>query len=68
MPDVRVFGEGFGLIVAVQVADMPNQYTVLLPYAGPLGSVSLVERGGSTWLLAGAVGLDALAAAAQRLP
>ncbi len=68
MSDVRVFGEGFGLIVAVQVADLSKQYTALLPFAGPLGSVSLVERGGSTWLLAGAVGPDALNAAAQRLP
>lgn len=68
MPDVRVLGEGFGLVVAVRVADVPKQYTTLLPYTGPLGSVSLVERGGSTWLLAGAVGPDALDAAAQQLP
>jgi hypothetical protein len=68
MPEVRVFGEGFGLVVAVRIADVPKQYAALLPYSGPLGSMSLVERGGSTWLLAGAVGSEALDAAAQRLP
>ncbi len=68
MPETRVFGEGFGFVVAVRVADVPKQYAELLPYSGPLGSVSLVERGGSTWLLAGAVGPEALDAAAQQLP
>lgn len=68
MPEVRVFGEGFGLVIAVPVTDVPKQYAVLLPYSGPLGSVSLIERGGSTWLLAGAVGPQELDAAARRLP
>ena len=68
MPDVRVFGEGFGLIVAVKVGEIPKQYTALLPYAGPLGSVTLVDRGDHSWLLAGPVGPGALDAVAPKLP
>ncbi|MFB3738803.1 MAG: outer membrane lipoprotein carrier protein LolA [Candidatus Velamenicoccus archaeovorus] len=47
MPDVRVLGRGFGLVLAVRVptADVPREAASALPYAGPLGSADLVERG-----------------------
>lgn len=70
MPEVRAFGEDFGLIVAVRVkaSDVPPDVRGMLPYAGPLGSVDLVERQGGSWFLAGAVGPDALRAVEPELP
>jgi hypothetical protein len=63
MPQVRVFGQGFGLILAVRVAaaDVPRDVASLFPYAGPLGSADLVERGDHAWIVAGAVAPDRLA-------
>jgi hypothetical protein len=40
----------------------------MLPYAGPLGSVDLLDRGDHAWVLAGAVGLSALRAVEPSLP
>jgi hypothetical protein len=70
MPDVRRFGEGFGLIVAVRVkaSDVPAGVGGMLPYAAPLGSVNLLERGDHAWVLAGAVDLSALRAVEPSLP
>jgi outer membrane lipoprotein-sorting protein len=70
MPEVRTFGEAFGLIVAVRVAagDVPPDVGAMLPYAGPLGSVDLLERGDHAWVLAGAVGVSALRAVEPSLP
>ncbi len=69
-PEVRTFGEGFGLIVAVRIRadDIPAEVRSLLPYAGPLGSVELVGRGADAWILAGAVRLDRLHEVESELP
>jgi len=69
-PDVRTFGDGFGLILAVRVtaADVPRDLRAMLPYAGPLGSVDLVVRGDHAWVLAGAVDPSALQAVEPELP
>ncbi|MEP7033509.1 MAG: sigma-E factor regulatory protein RseB domain-containing protein [Actinomycetota bacterium] len=70
VPDVRTFGDGFGLILAVRVpaADVPPDARAMLPYAGPLGSVDLVVRGDHAWVLAGAVDPSALQAVEPELP
>jgi hypothetical protein len=70
MPEVRTFGGGFGLILALRVktGDLPQDVRAMLPYAGPLGSVDLVERGDHTWVLAGAVGPGALQVVEPELP
>jgi hypothetical protein len=70
MPDVRTFGDAFGLIVAVRVTagDVPPDVRAMLPYAGPLGSVDLVDRGDHAWVVAGAVGVSALRAVEPSLP
>jgi outer membrane lipoprotein-sorting protein len=67
-PEVRTFGEGFGLIVAVRVTDVPKDLRPLFPYAGPLGSADLVVRGDHAWLVVGAVPPDALAGVESNLP
>ena len=68
-PDVRTFGSGFDLRWAVALTKpVPADASVLLPYAGPLGSALTVQRGSTTWLLAGFVDLDTLRADAQQLP
>ena len=68
MPEVRTFGEGFGLILAVRVTDPPKDLRPLFPYAGPLGSADLVERGDHVWIVVGAVAPDALAGVEPKLP
>jgi outer membrane lipoprotein-sorting protein len=68
IPTTRVFGEGFGLILAVRVAEVPSEMRSMLPYSGPLGSVALVDRGDAAWILAGAVTPDALSSVQPRLP
>jgi hypothetical protein len=70
MPEVRTFGDAFGLIVAVRLTagDVPPDVRAMLPYAGPLGSVDLLDRGDHSWVVAGAVGVSALRAVEPSLP
>jgi hypothetical protein len=68
----RVLGSGWSTILAIRVdagtlarvgsTDGVNLQN-LLPFTGPLFSVRLATVGGQTWLLAGAVSQNALAAA-----
>jgi outer membrane lipoprotein-sorting protein len=67
-PTMRVFGEGFGLILAVRVSEVPAELRSMLPYSGPLASAALVDRGQSGWIVAGAVTPDALSSVQSRLP
>jgi outer membrane lipoprotein-sorting protein len=76
--NVRTFGSGWASIVAVRAPtfqqlaqatagtgiDVPR----LLPFAGPLFSVSLVPRGDHAWLMFGAVPPSALQSASVNLP
>ena len=70
MPQVRTFGDGFGLVVAVRITagDVPPDVRAMLPYAGPLGSVDILDRGDHAWVLAGAVGVSGLRAVEPSLP
>jgi outer membrane lipoprotein-sorting protein len=70
MPEVRTFGEGFGLILAVRVPAerVPSEVRTLLPFSGPLGSADLVPRGDHAWVVAGAVPPGALAEVEPQLP
>jgi outer membrane lipoprotein-sorting protein len=70
MPEVRTFGDAFGLILAVRVTagDVPPDVRAMLPYSGPLGSVEVIERGDHAWVVAGAVGVSALRAVEPSLP
>ena len=68
MPDVRVFGRGFGIIVAVRVSPVPEEVRSVLPYAGPLASAALVDRGSHGWIVAGLVRPEALARVQPKLP
>ncbi len=68
MPEVRTFGEGFGLILAVRVDQVPKEVRSLLPYAGPLASADVVERADHAWIVVGAVPPDALAGVEPKLP
>ncbi|HEY2802695.1 MAG TPA: hypothetical protein VGJ67_02100, partial [Actinomycetota bacterium] len=63
----RLLGSGFGTVVAVPVSNPPQELGSILPFEGPLGSAELVRAGGTTWLLAGAVGLQDLNAASTKL-
>jgi outer membrane lipoprotein-sorting protein len=65
---VRILGRGFGMIVAVRVSDVPADVRRLFPYAGPLGSADLVNRGDHSWLVAGLVLPEALAEVEPKLP
>ncbi len=69
-PEVRTFGQGFGTIVAVRVRAerVPQEAGAFLPYAGPLGSIDLVERGDHAWIVGGAVAPRTLAAVEPGLP
>jgi outer membrane lipoprotein-sorting protein len=78
-PDVRTFGTGWATILAVpapslqqleQAASGPGLSAIpkLLPFAGPLFSVSLVPRGDHAWLVFGAVPPSALQRASADLP
>ena len=67
--DVRTFGTGFSTRVAVRLSGpLPEEASALLPYAGPLLSAIVVERGGDSWLLAGPVPVATLERDADRLP
>ncbi len=66
-PQVRTFGEGFGLVVAVRVTEVSPEVRQLLPYAGPFASADLVERGDHAWIVAGAVAPDVLARVEPKL-
>jgi outer membrane lipoprotein-sorting protein len=65
---VRVFGRGFGMVLAVRVSDVPADLRRLFPYAGPLGSADLVDRGDHSWLVVGLVEPTALAEVEPKLP
>jgi outer membrane lipoprotein-sorting protein len=65
---VRVFGRGLGMILAVRVSDVPADVRRLFPYAGPLGSADLVNRGDHSWLVVGLVEATALAEVGPKLP
>ncbi len=65
---MRVLGRGFGMIVAVRVSDVPADLRRLFPYAGPLGSADLVNRGDHSWLVVGLVKAEALAEVEPKLP
>lgn len=66
---LRTFGQGFDLRWAVRLsAPVPAGAAALLPYAGPLASAITVQRGTTTWLLVGFVGLDTLRGDALQLP
>ena len=61
LSDLRVFGEGFDLRVAFRLdASPPKEIAALLPYAGPLASAVLVDRGDHAWLLVGFVDVATL--------
>ena len=67
--DVRTFGTGFSARVAVRLTGpVPDQANALLPYAGPLFSAVVVQRGGDDWLLIGPVPVATLQRDADRLP
>lgn len=68
MPEVRTFGDGFGLVLAVRVREIPKDARPLFPYAGPLGSASLVDRGDHAWVVVGLVPPEALARVEPNLP
>lgn len=68
IPTIRVFGKGFGLILAVRVSEVPAALRSMLPYSGPLASAALVDRGSAAWIVAGAVTSDALSSVQPRLP
>ncbi|HEX7463617.1 MAG TPA: hypothetical protein VF382_01790 [Actinomycetota bacterium] len=67
-PEIRTFGTGFGLILAVRVSEVPKELRPLFPYSGPLGSAALVDRADHSWLVAGAVSPGALAEVEPKLP
>ncbi len=62
LPDVRWFGRGFDLVVAVSVPTMPKEIAPFFPFRGPLASADVVDRGDHVWIVAGLVPPDALAA------
>jgi outer membrane lipoprotein-sorting protein len=68
VPDVRVFGKGFGLVVAARVPGVPEQVRSLLPYGGPLASIALAQRGDHSWIMAGPVTQSVLASLEPKLP
>jgi hypothetical protein len=68
LPAMRVYGKGFGLVVAVRLSEVPRELRAMLPYSGPLASAALVDRQNGAWLVAGAVTPDALSAVQSRLP
>jgi hypothetical protein len=66
--EVRVFGRGFGMVLAVRVSDVPADLRRLFPYGGPLGSADVVDRGDHSWLVVGLVEATALAEVEPKLP
>jgi len=68
IPQVRIFGAGFGLIVGVRVTEVPRDLRPLFPYAGPLASADHVDRGDHAWVVVGLVPPAALAGVEPELP
>ena len=71
MPHQRplTFGTGFDTVVAYRLTSpLPETIGAFLPYAGPLASATVVDKGTSTWLLAGAVPVSVLNETAAQLP
>jgi hypothetical protein len=66
-PEVRSFGTGFGLIVAVPVPSVPKDLAPFLPFRGPIASADVVDRGDHAWIVAGLVRPDALVRVEQKL-
>jgi outer membrane lipoprotein-sorting protein len=63
------FGNGFETRIAIELhTPLPREAAALLPYAGPLLSAIIVERGGRTWLLIGPVPVATLEQDADALP
>jgi outer membrane lipoprotein-sorting protein len=67
-PEVRVFGRGFGMVLAIRVSDVPADLRRFFPYTGPLGSADVVDRGDHSWLVVGLVEATALAEVEPKLP
>jgi outer membrane lipoprotein-sorting protein len=78
-PDVRTFGSGWATIVAVRAPTLQQLEQAgagaglaavpkLLPFTGPLFSISLVPSGDHAWLMFGAVPPSALQRASADLP
>jgi len=68
LPEVRTFGEGFALILAVRVDQVPEDLRALFPFAGPVASADVVPRGDHAWVVAGAVSPEALGQVEPQLP
>jgi hypothetical protein len=66
-PEVRWFGAGFDVIVAVPVQSVPKDLAPFFPYGGPIASADVVERGDHAWIVAGLVRPDALAKVEPKL-
>jgi hypothetical protein len=66
-PEVRSFGTGFGLILAVSVPSVPKDLAPFFPYRGPIASADVVDRGDHAWMVAGVVRPDALARVERKL-
>jgi hypothetical protein len=67
--DVRAFGRGFELRLAYRLdAPVPKEIEALLPYAGPLASAVVVDRGDHAWLVVGFVDAGTLQKDAATLP
>ena len=60
--DVRWFGSGFDLRVAVAVPSVPKEVAPFFPFRGPIASADVVDRGDHVWIVAGLVPPDALTA------
>jgi hypothetical protein len=68
-PQLLTFGTGFDTVLAYKpTSPIPSQYAGLLPYEGPLASVMVVQHGGASWLLAGAVAPSVLQQTVSHLP
>jgi outer membrane lipoprotein-sorting protein len=64
-----MFGTGFDAVIAYRLTSSPPEdVAAFLPYAGPLASATVVDKGTGTWLLAGAVPVSVLHATAAQLP
>jgi outer membrane lipoprotein-sorting protein len=68
LPETRMFGSGFGIVLAMRVQPVPAELRSLLPYGGPLASAALVDRGTHAWVVAGPVRPEALAQVQPKLP
>jgi outer membrane lipoprotein-sorting protein len=63
------FGTGFDTVVAFPLTSpVPQEAEALLPYSGPLASVTVAHTASGTWVLAGAVPVSELQATVPKLP